>query len=154
MTNKCRCEDSTGWTAIRCCNVCGLPDKSETLDWRVSDAPHPQLAVAQASLDRLIALKEEQLAQAKDEIAKLRDKLAEMAKPAVQGVLAKMAARSESEVIEAMRKNLAILDRVKNQRDNYRVALCEIMEITAKQQLPITAQIHECANEALERKIE
>lgn len=31
---KCQCSDSPGWTAIRCCNLCGLMHNSETLDWR------------------------------------------------------------------------------------------------------------------------
>ena len=57
-------------------------------------AIHPQLATAQASLDRLTTLKEKQLVKC-------------------------------------------------------RAALAEIMEITARKQLPITAQIHECAREAL-----
>lgn len=33
---KCTCDDSTGWTAIRCCNLCGLIHKSETLNWRIN----------------------------------------------------------------------------------------------------------------------
>ena len=32
--SRCQCSDSTGWTTIRCCNLCGLMHKSETLDWR------------------------------------------------------------------------------------------------------------------------
>ena len=31
---KCLCgEESTGWTTIQCCNVCGLPHKDERLKW-------------------------------------------------------------------------------------------------------------------------
>jgi len=31
---KCACgEDSTGWTEVKCCNICGLPHQDETLEW-------------------------------------------------------------------------------------------------------------------------
>lgn len=106
-----------------------------------------------ADAEKRLESSEENVERLTDERDELRAKVRVMAAPAVQGALAKMASRTEAEVIEAMRKNLAVLDRVKNQRDNYRGALCEIMEITEKQQLPITAQIHECANEALERDV-
>ncbi len=36
---KCACgEDSTGWVEIKCCNICGLPHKDETLTWSFSPA--------------------------------------------------------------------------------------------------------------------
>jgi hypothetical protein len=44
---KCACgKDSTGWVEIKCCNICGLPHKDETLAWGFSpantDYPHPK----------------------------------------------------------------------------------------------------------------
>jgi hypothetical protein len=31
---KCACgDDSTGWVEIKCCNICGLTHKDETLPW-------------------------------------------------------------------------------------------------------------------------
>lgn len=31
---KCQCGTaSTGWTTIRCCNICGRPDQTENLPW-------------------------------------------------------------------------------------------------------------------------
>jgi hypothetical protein len=36
---KCACgEDSTGWVEIKCCNICGLPHKDETITWSFSPA--------------------------------------------------------------------------------------------------------------------
>ena len=36
---KCACgEESTGWVEIKCCNICGLPHKDETLTWGFSPA--------------------------------------------------------------------------------------------------------------------
>jgi hypothetical protein len=33
---KCTCDDSTGWTKIRCCNLCGMTHKSETMSWHIN----------------------------------------------------------------------------------------------------------------------
>jgi hypothetical protein len=81
--SKCQCSDSPGWTAIRCCNLCGLMHNSETLDWRT-------------------------------------------------GPLERVAKRTEAEVIEAMRKNLSILDRVKKDRDDNHRAYCVARDALAE----------------------
>lgn len=50
LPDKCQCgENSTGWTEIKCCNICGFPHPDEKLDWR--------LAVGKAEVDK--TLKEE-----------------------------------------------------------------------------------------------
>lgn len=37
---KCACgEKSTGWTRIKCCNVCGYPHEDETIAWNFAAAP-------------------------------------------------------------------------------------------------------------------
>ena len=52
---KCACgEDSTGWVAIKCCNICGLPHKDEMLTWSFS----PANAEAMASADNKTTPKE------------------------------------------------------------------------------------------------
>ena len=36
---RCGCGSaSTGWTEVRCCNICGLPHKAETMPWSFSPA--------------------------------------------------------------------------------------------------------------------
>lgn len=52
---KCRCgEESTGWVAIKCCNICGLPHKDETLEWGFSpsnDRNHQPTSKNERTLD-------------------------------------------------------------------------------------------------------
>ena len=61
---------------------------------------------------------ERSLAERTEERDKLLEKLRAMASPAVQGVLAKMAAPPMAQAMDDMRKNLEILDRVKSERDD------------------------------------
>ena len=60
---------------------------------------------------------ERQLSAVTAERDAANEKLRTMASPAVQGVLAKMSAPPMNQVMDDMRKNLEILDRVKSERD-------------------------------------
>ena len=45
---KCRCgEDSTGWTMVKLCNICGLPHKSEVMPWNFHIANAKDVAAAE-----------------------------------------------------------------------------------------------------------
>ena len=49
---KCKCgEASTGWTEIKCCNICGKPHKDEKIPW--------SLGVSSADLLSALELLEE-----------------------------------------------------------------------------------------------
>lgn len=56
------------------------------------------------------------------ELDAANEKLRSIAAPAVRGVLSRMSAPPMDEVMEAMRENLAVLDRVKSERDAWQQA--------------------------------
>jgi hypothetical protein len=37
--NKCNCtpEETTGWTTVKCCNICGLPIQAEVWDFETKN---------------------------------------------------------------------------------------------------------------------
>ena len=35
MKCKCKVEETTGWTTVKCCNICGLPIQSEQWNFRI-----------------------------------------------------------------------------------------------------------------------
>lgn len=73
-----------------------------------------------------------ELAAVTKERDEANEKLRGMVSPAVQGVLSRMAAPPQEQVMDSMRKNLEILDRVKSERDRLR-ELLETLQTETKQ---------------------
>jgi hypothetical protein len=44
---KCRCGERTGWTAIKCCNICGYPMPTEP--WKFTDTPNVEVSGSESA---------------------------------------------------------------------------------------------------------
>lgn len=103
----------------------------EVIEWEAG--PNIAIAISADTREQSIAHKEEaqrEIEQLERELAAVtterdnaNEKLRTISSPAVQGVLAKMAALPMNQAMDDMRKNLEILDRVKSERDELRQLL-------------------------------